>query len=232
MRRRMGRRGTGRWARRRGAGIDADAARWSRGSGRGVASCLGISQRPRRRLWDRLGGDDGRGVDPCVDQSCPRLPHPHSPLLDGNELCRLRPFPQLPISVVPSSVLSITAASGRTARPLPFLTRPGSLFPLESDPLRNRLVGFALDPWNADVAADVDDTDAEAWWVRCVPTVLDRRSESASAAGGPVEPKPPEEGPRGWRTIVDTGGVVAGVVAMVRRGDAVVKGSSRREAVV
>jgi hypothetical protein len=96
------------------------------------------------------------------------------------------------------------------------------LFPLERDPLRNRLVGFALDPWKADVAAGVEETDAEAWCVRCVPTVFDRRSESVSAAGGPVDvggggaPKPPAEGPSGWRMIVETGGVGTGIVVIVR----------------
>ena len=212
---------TGRRARRRG-GVHADAARWSRRPWSGAAGGLRVALSSGYRLGHRLGGDKSGRIDTCVDQRRPFDPH-DLPRLDGNELCRLRPLPQLPTSVVPSSVLSITAASGRTARPLPFLTRPGSLLPPESDPLRNRLVGFVLDPWNADVAADVDDTDAEAWCVRCVPTVFDRRSESVSAAGGPAEvveggaPKPPDEGPSGWRMMVEMGGVVTGVVAMVRR---------------
>jgi len=64
----------------------------------------------------------------------------YSPLRDGSELWRLRPLPQLLTSVVPSSKLSSTTSSFLTALPLLFLTRPGSPFPLDRDPLRNLLV--------------------------------------------------------------------------------------------
>lgn len=77
------------------------------------------------------------------------------PLLEGSELCRLKPLPQLPTSVVPSSVASSTASSFLTALPLPFLTKPGSGLDPVKEPLRN----LPIEPWKTGVA----ETEAEGW---------------------------------------------------------------------